>query len=342
MTIHVTRLSKKYCIDPKRSDRFRDYFLPRKGLGPVKEFWALEEISFEVKKGERIGIVGRNGAGKSTLLKILNGITAPTRGSYHVQGRLVSLLEVGSGFHPELTGRENIFLYGSILGLSRKEIGKIFDAIVEFSEVGPFLDLPVKRFSNGMYARLGFSVAIHVEAEILVIDEVFSVGDLAFQQKCIAKLQEMKSMGVTLLFVGHHLSHLLSICDRGILLEKGRLIFDGDISSCIERYTDEQSNLDSIEFKDYVIKIGLQEPQPIRVEVLDTSLQLLAFSTLEQPLKKRVEFKMDPTLFHSGLYTLKVHVGPLFKTFPLSIPGEDLTTKQNGISLGSHWNFYDH
>jgi lipopolysaccharide transport system ATP-binding protein len=339
MTIHVSHLSKKFRIDPRRSDKLRDYFLPRKAVGEVREFWALQGIDFEVKRGERIGIIGRNGAGKSTLLKILNGITAPTTGSYAVRGRLVSLLEVGSGFHPELSGRENIFLYGSILGMSRREIGQIFESIVNFSEVGPFLDLPIKRYSSGMYARLGFAVAIHVKPEVLVIDEVFSVGDLSFQQKCLLKLQQMQSCGVTLLFVGHNLSHLLAVCERGLLLDKGKLLFDGDISSCVELYTKEfEGQLDGVDLQEFEVTIALQELKPLRLEVLDASHSVLAFSTFAHPTRHKMRFKIDKERFHPGLYTLRVHVGDQFKAFTLSIPGLDCITKQTGINLGT---FYD-
>lgn len=236
MTISVKKLSKKYQIGPKKADRLRDYFLYRKKGTSSTEFWALQEVSFEIKRGERVGIMGHNGAGKSTLLKVLNKITTPTRGSFSTEGRLVSLLEVGSGFHPELSGRENIFLYGSILGMSRKEMQKRFEEIVAFSGVEPFLDLPIKRFSSGMYARLGFSVAIHVEPDILIIDEVMSVGDMGFQEQCTVKLEEIRKKNVTLLFVGHNLSQLCSLCERGLILERGKLIYDGPVDTCAAIY----------------------------------------------------------------------------------------------------------
>lgn len=234
MTVSVEHIYKKYKIGTRRGDRLRDYFFKQKS----EEFWALNDISFKVEQGEKIGLIGKNGAGKSTLLKVLNGITTPTKGSIQVKGRLVSLIEVGSGFHPELSGRENIYLYGAILGMSRKEIRGKLDEMVAFSGVEEFLDLPVKRFSSGMYARLGFSIAIHANPEILVIDEVFSVGDLSFQQKCIERLQALGMNGVTLLFVGHHLEQLVSLCTRGLLLDRGSLLYDGPVKTCATLYKD--------------------------------------------------------------------------------------------------------
>jgi lipopolysaccharide transport system ATP-binding protein len=189
-----------------------------------EEFWALKDVSFEIRRGERVGIIGRNGAGKSTLLKILSRITEPTTGRVEIHGRVASLLEVGTGFHPELTGRENIFLNGAILGMTRREIRMKFDEIVEFAEVDKFLDTPVKRYSSGMYVRLAFAVAAHLEPEILVVDEVLAVGDASFQKKCLGKMEQVSNLSMrTVLFVSHNLSAITSLCQKGILLEKGRL-----------------------------------------------------------------------------------------------------------------------
>ncbi|HUG41891.1 MAG TPA: polysaccharide ABC transporter ATP-binding protein [Longimicrobiales bacterium] len=198
--------------------------------------WALREVSFAVDQGEIVGIVGGNGAGKSTLLKILSRITAPTSGAVRLKGRVGSLLEVGTGFHPELTGRENIFLNGAILGMTREETQRKYDVIVEFSGIGPFIDTPVKRFSSGMRVRLAFAVAAYLEPEILLVDEVLAVGDIAFQKRCIGKMGDVAKGGRTVLFVSHDMSAISALCERVILLEEGRLVADGETDATIKRY----------------------------------------------------------------------------------------------------------
>jgi len=205
--------------------------------GGSEEFWALKGINLDVQPGEILGIIGRNGAGKSTLLKILARITKPTVGQAEIRGRVGSLLEVGTGFHPELTGRENVFLNGSILGMSRREITSRFDEIVEFSGIERFLDTPVKRYSSGMYVRLAFAVAAHLEPEILIVDEVLAVGDVEFQRKCVDKLREVASGGGrTVLFVSHHLASVLSLCTRAVALRAGRVVADGSPEEVVEGY----------------------------------------------------------------------------------------------------------
>jgi len=200
------------------------------------DLWALNQVSFEVRPGEVVGIIGRNGAGKSTLLKILSRITEPTKGRAEIYGRVGSLLEIGAGFHPELSGRENIYLNGSILGMTRREIESKFDEIVAFAELERFIDTPVKRYSSGMYVRLAFAVAAHLEPEILLVDEVLAVGDAAFQKKCLGKMSGVAKHGRTILFVSHNTAALLNLCDRGILLEKGSLVEDGEIEPVIQKY----------------------------------------------------------------------------------------------------------
>jgi homopolymeric O-antigen transport system ATP-binding protein len=203
-----------------------------------EEFWALKNVEFEIKKGEVVGIIGRNGAGKSTLLKILSRITEPTTGRISIKGRVASLLEVGTGFHVELTGRENIFLNGAILGMSKAEITRKFDEIVAFSEIEKFLDTPVKRYSSGMYVRLAFAVAAHLEPEILIVDEVLAVGDAAFQKKCLGKMREVsRSEGRTVLFVSHNITAVMQLTTRGIVLDKGRVGFNGPTEQAVEHYT---------------------------------------------------------------------------------------------------------
>jgi lipopolysaccharide transport system ATP-binding protein len=213
--------------------------------GNPREFWALRDVSFDVQPGEVVGIVGRNGAGKSTLLKILSRITEPTTGEIRVRGRVASLLEVGTGFHPELSGRENIFLNGAVLGMKRHEIQRKFDEIVAFAEVSAFLDTPVKRYSSGMYVRLAFAVAAHLEPEVLIVDEVLAVGDLRFQRKCLEKIRAIsEGAGRTVLFVSHNMDAVSRLCNRTVLMEGGRLLQVGSTAEIVERYQSEaQSGL---------------------------------------------------------------------------------------------------
>ncbi len=246
--IEVSGLSKRYVIQHEsRHDNLRDtlHHTARKlwrrlrwGTGfSTEEFWALRDVSFTVQPGEVVGIIGRNGAGKSTLLKVLSRITEPTSGKVKLRGRVASLLEVGTGFHPELTGRENIFLNGAILGMSRAEIRKKFDEIVAFAEVERFLDTPVKRYSSGMYVRLAFAVAAHLEPEILIVDEVLAVGDIAFQKKCLGKMQEVsRAGGRAVLFVSHNLASIRELCSTAILLNQGTIQASGPCHKVLAAY----------------------------------------------------------------------------------------------------------
>jgi len=250
--ICVENLSKKYIIGHQKQERYtalRDVLtdgakrFTHKLIHPFaapsndpthEEFWALKDVSFDIQQGDRVGIIGRNGAGKSTLLKILSRITEPTSGKVSIKGRVASLLEVGTGFHPELSGRENIFLNGAILGMSKAEIKSKFDEIVAFAEVEKFLDTPVKRYSSGMYVRLAFAVAAHLEPEILIVDEVLAVGDAQFQKKCLGKMEEAGKEGRTVLFVSHNLSAISQLCSTAILLEQGRVRLTGDVRKIID------------------------------------------------------------------------------------------------------------
>ncbi len=256
IAIKVENLGKKYVINHEKgngNDNFREVIIGNikkiiSSLNPLskasksddrsttEEFWALDDVNFTINKGDKVGIIGRNGAGKSTLLKVLSRITEPTTGKIHINGRIASLLEVGTGFHPELTGRENIYLNGAILGMSRKEIKEKFDEIVAFAEVDKFLDTPVKRYSSGMYVRLAFSVAAHLEPEILVVDEVLAVGDAAFQKKCLGKMGEVSKEGRTILFVSHNIEAVRTLCNKGILLNQGKQIIVGDIGEVVSNY----------------------------------------------------------------------------------------------------------
>lgn len=248
--IRAENLSKQYQIAglayrydtlcDQLADCMKSLFRRTGGPRPTKNsFWALNGVSFEVKQGEIVGIIGHNGAGKSTLLKILSRITQPTRGRAEVYGRVGSLLEVGTGFHPELTGRENIFLNGSIIGMTKDEILRQFDAIVAFAEVDKFIDMPVKRYSSGMYVRLAFAVSAHLKPEILMIDEVLSVGDIQFQRKCMAYAEELRRRNSTILFVSHNMFAVKSMCDRVIFLSQGEVRFDGAPAEAIQLYEEE-------------------------------------------------------------------------------------------------------
>src|SRR5438105_4776237 len=237
--IDVNHLSKEYELGRSiNREDFREFLMrklkvssrreqPKKDSDRPRKFWALNDISFEVAQGDVIGILGRNGAGKSTLLKIISKVTDPTRGTVTLRGRLGSLLEVGTGFHLELTGRENVYLNGAILGMSKAEIDAYFDEIVSFSEIEKFLDLPVKRYSSGMYLRLAFSVAAHLNTEILLMDEVLAVGDLTFQRKCLGKMEEIGRSGRTVMFVSHNVHAVTGLCPRTILIKEGSIVADG-------------------------------------------------------------------------------------------------------------------
>lgn len=241
--ITATNLSKRFYIGGMRSEGMR-YMLERAMRNPLSlfqppkrtEFWALDDLNFQINQGEMVAVMGRNGAGKSTLLKLISRITPPTRGTLGLRGRVGSLLEVGTGFHPELSGRENIFLNGAILGMKKAEIVRNLDAIVEFAEISKFLDTPVKRYSSGMFVRLAFAVAAHLQTEILIVDEVLAVGDSRFQKKCINKMNEVGRDGSTVLFVSHNIALVQSFCQRGLLLDGGKLVKDAPLPEVVELY----------------------------------------------------------------------------------------------------------
>jgi lipopolysaccharide transport system ATP-binding protein len=280
--IKIEHLSKKYVIGHQKRERYtalRDVMMHKlRGLGErlwhpllpnkedtnLEEFWALQDINFEIKQGDRLGIIGRNGAGKSTLLKIISRITEPTTGRITIDGRVASLLEVGTGFHPELTGRENIFLNGAILGMGRMEIKRKFDEIVDFAEVEKFLDTPVKRYSSGMYVRLAFAVAAHLEPEILIVDEVLAVGDAQFQQKCLGKMEDAGREGRTILFVSHNMIAIKRLCSQCVLLESGMIKSIGEVSKVVTRYIDK--NIQTCKF------FAQKNDQHIPISLLSASI----------------------------------------------------------------------
>jgi lipopolysaccharide transport system ATP-binding protein len=251
LALSVRGLSKSYTIAHQQGEKhstLAESLLARArrpfARAQRETFWALKDVSFDINKGDVVGIIGRNGAGKSTLLKILSRITEPTTGQIDVYGRIGSLLEVGTGFHPELTGRENIFLNGAILGMARAEIRKQFDAIVDFAGVEQFLDTPVKRYSSGMYVRLAFAVAAHLRSEILIVDEVLAVGDAAFQKKCLGKMKDVSRGGSTVLFVSHNLPTIRNLCSAGILLRQGSITKVGSVHDVVDLYLGEMSTKD--------------------------------------------------------------------------------------------------
>jgi lipopolysaccharide transport system ATP-binding protein len=255
----------------------------------IAEFWALRNINFEVERGEIVGIIGRNGAGKSTILKILSRITEPSSGRVVLRGRIASLLEVGTGFHPELTGRENIFLNGAILGMSRAEIRKKFAEIVEFAQIGRFIDTPVKHFSSGMYVRLAFSVAAHLEPEVLVVDEVLAVGDSEFQEKCLGRMKDISRSGRTVLLVSHNMSAIRHLASRCLLMSEGAIVFDGSPTDAIGRYSEALKSRARTE-----ASLGSGEHTAIKSAILvDADGSQLATYTAGEPLRLDVMFWTD-------------------------------------------------
>ena len=294
--LQLKKVSKKYRI---RRDVDGGTSLVRKLLSIRKrkeDFWALKDVSFDVHRAEALGIIGHNGAGKSTILKLLSRITTPTNGEIMINGRLSALIEVGSGFHPELTGRENVYLNGSILGMTRREITKKLDSIVEFAELRQFIDTPVKRYSSGMYVRLGFSIAAHLDPDILLLDEVLAVGDASFQRKCIQRITELKKNGTTIVFISHDLRAVQQLCDRVILLKKGQIEADGDPAETIELY----QSLSAAQFGGPAAGGWGREPSG---EAVVTSLnfydvnenECLEFET-GKPLKAVLNYRVDKPL----------------------------------------------
>ncbi|MET0514832.1 MAG: ABC transporter ATP-binding protein [Nitrospiraceae bacterium] len=287
LAITADALSKQYWLGERkvRHNTLRDQAMHRltslanwrgNRARPPVSFWALKGVSFEVKHGEVIGIIGHNGAGKSTLLKILSRITEPTGGKADIYGRVSSLLEVGTGFHSELSGRENIYLNAAMLGMRRTEVQNKFDDIVSFSGIEAFIDTPVKRYSSGMYVRLAFAVAAHLEPEILIVDEVLAVGDASFQQKCLGKMEEVSRSGRTVLIVSHNMAVIEGLCERAILLEKGRIAKEGDAREVVKGYAEGLTTLAGIPMSDRTDRVGLGEVILTKIELLDGERRIQA------------------------------------------------------------------
>lgn len=316
-----------------------------------ERFLALDDINFEVKKGEAVGIIGHNGAGKSTLLKLFSRVTAPTEGKISINGRIASMLEVGTGFHPELTGRENVYMNGAILGMTRAEIDKKFDEIVEFSEVAKFIDTPVKRYSSGMYVKLAFSVAAHLDSEIMIMDEVLAVGDMQFQKKCLTKMRAAaKEEGRTVLYVSHNMNTIRQLCDRCIVMNHGKIVFVGDVEKAIEIYmTNSFSNELSKNYEDYerLDFIRRNDVRIISTEYLNGSTGV--FSD-DESIKVRLKWKYNESVNNmsfrwvvEGLDGTKVCASFCYNAFS-GKAGEkeekEFTFDITGLAPGSYQAFY--
>ncbi|PZO19273.1 MAG: ABC transporter ATP-binding protein [Leptolyngbya foveolarum] len=345
--IRVENLGKKYTIghqqQGERYTALRDVitngakgvagrFRGKKSKGKdsaSEDFWALKDVSFEIKQGDRVGIVGRNGAGKSTLLKILSRITEPSKGLVRIKGRVASLLEVGTGFHPELTGRENIYLNGAILGMHRQEISQKFDEIVSFSEVERFLDTPVKRYSSGMYVRLAFAVAAHLEPEVLIVDEVLAVGDAAFQKKCLGKMEDVSKEGRTVLFVSHNMSTVNSLCKRAIWLMDGQVHMEGEVEHITSKYlTYGAENSGDVFITE---KTSDERFKLKRLTLLNSQDQITSVFDLRRSINIRLEYELSQPINNLEI-SLRIHNSsgiPIFTTNRSSSLSSDILTGEH-------------
>lgn len=333
--IRFDHVSKRFILRREQARSFQELalnLLSGRGNGRREEFWALRDVSFEIAPGETVGIIGPNGAGKSTMLKLISRIIEPTSGRIEAHGRVGALLELGAGFHPDLTGRENIYLNASILGLSRKEIRQRFDAIVEFAGLGAFIDSPVKHYSSGMYMRLGFSIAVHVSPDILLIDEVLAVGDLAFQGKCMDKIAEIKREGITILFVSHDLEAVRNLCDRVIWMEHSRVQSGGSPATIIDQYVTRTKSQMAANARKHgqpeisFPRLGTREIEITRVRLYNAQGQEThRFSTGER-FEIRIDYRahtcIERPLFGIAIYRSDgLHIaGPNIRTSEYDIP----------------------
>jgi lipopolysaccharide transport system ATP-binding protein len=349
--ICVTNLGKQYRIgaSPERYNTLRDSIVGaikspirriRQGFLPVggndeNIIWALKDISFEVKQGQVLGVIGRNGAGKSTLLKVLSRVTEPSEGEVEIRGRVGSLLEVGTGFHPELTGRENTYLNGAILGMRRIEIDKKFDEIVAFSGVEKFIDTPVKRYSSGMYLRLAFAVAAHLEPEILVVDEVLAVGDAEFQRKCLGKMNDVAQQGRTVLFVSHNMSAILRLTQDSIVLDRGQIVRHGPTIDAVDYYMSAGfTKTGERIWVDNEVPNNSHPFIPVTLRVRNSGGQIVDMVRSAEPITIEVEYKLKEPIqgLRVGLYLMSMRGEFVFTSFDTDDPGkfEDYSIRQPG------------
>ncbi|MBW6474089.1 MAG: ABC transporter ATP-binding protein [Anaerolineaceae bacterium] len=345
IAIHVDQLSKKYKLGAmyERQDTLRDFLVSmvrspfrKRPVSDNQILWALKDISFDIERGSVIGIVGRNGAGKSTLLKVLSRVTDPTSGIGEIRGRVGSLLEVGTGFHPELTGRENIYLNGAILGMKRTEIEKKFDEIVDFSEVAKFIDTPVKRYSSGMYLRLAFAVAAHLEPDILVVDEVLAVGDAEFQRKCLGKMSDVAEQGRTVLFVSHNMSAILRLTTETLVMEKGRIVKRAPSNEAVDYYL--SSGFAETGERIWNIDEIPENAAPFRPKALRIkNEQGLVVNTIRSTEDMTIEFEyqLDDSVtgLRVGFYLMSARGEFIFTTFDTDEPQkyEEFSVREPGL-----------
>ena len=350
LSILVRGIGKRYKIGAtqQRADTLRDLITAqaarlgsslrgkRHQSNDLDHIWALRDVNFEVKRGQALGIIGRNGAGKSTLLKVLSRVTDPTEGYGELRGRVGSLLEVGTGFHPELTGRENIFLNGAILGMHKKEIEARFDEIVAFSEVEKFIDTPVKRYSSGMYLRLAFAVAAHLEPEILVVDEVLAVGDADFQRKCLGKMGDVANSGRTVLFVSHNMSAILRLTQDSIVLDKGKVLLRAPSSEAVDFYLNRGlSKLGERFWEEDEVPASSVPFRPLAIRILDRAGQVSDSVRSVDPIRIEIDYELtqDVTGLRVGFYLFTTRGEPVFTSF--DIDSEELfneyTARPKGI-----------
>ena len=350
LSILVRGIGKRYRIgaSQQRADTLRDMITAqaqrigsslrgkRDRANESDQIWALRDVSFEVKRGQALGIIGRNGAGKSTLLKVLSRVTDPTEGYGEMRGRVGSLLEVGTGFHPELTGRENIFLNGAILGMHKKEIEARFDEIVAFSEVEKFIDTPVKRYSSGMYLRLAFAVAAHLEPEILVVDEVLAVGDADFQRKCLGKMGDVANSGRTVLFVSHNMSAILRLTQDSIVLDKGKVILNAPSSEAVDFYLNRGlSKVGERFWEGEEVPVSSAPFRPLAIRILDKLGQVSDSVRSVDPIQIEIDYELteDVTGLRVGFYLFTTRGEPIFTSF--DIDSEELfkefTSRPKGV-----------
>lgn len=325
--IKISGLGKRYTIGSKKDGTLRGTIanIFNQTTSKGQDFWALRNVSLDIDKGDIIGVIGKNGAGKSTLLKVLSKITKPTEGRIEITGRIASLLEVGTGFHPELTGRENIFLNGTILGMTRKEVQNKFDEIVAFSEIEKFIDTPVKRYSSGMYVRLAFAVAAHLEPEILIIDEVLAVGDAEFQKKCLGKMKDVAGTGRTVIFVSHNTAAVSTLCNKGIVLEKGEMKFNGSAQEAIAYYMNNKTGGLNYEYFDNIEVENVLKLNSIIVRNHSRDKNDPLLDNEELLIETDIEFYTEEANRYSITYHLNNEMGETMFSFG---SGAKLKTKQ--------------